>query len=165
MKFLKTGLISLCIILLVSACTTTNKARKKKKIRFTKKEYLEAIKPELSKISPAQVIEAKKLAIYHVGNFYKGLKNKDYAIFSKSQKLGKKIFDNWCKALSSKYGKLESQKYLGVKAEPFAMLHVWKWVFKEKIMNEIIQRDVLFSVRIVKYKNKSKCSLLVIGFE
>ena len=165
MNFLKTGLISLCIILLVSACATTDKTKKNKKTRLTKKEYLEALKPKLSKISPAEAIEAKKLAMYHAENFYKGLKNKDYAVFNKSKKLDKKNFNNWCNAVTRKYGKLESQKYLGVKPRALSMQYIWKWVFKEKMMNESIQRDILFSVRIVKFKKDKKCSLLVVGFE
>ena len=165
MKFFKSGLILLSITLLFCACSTTKPVKKKEKIKVTRQEYLKALEAKLSKISPEQAVEAKKLATFHAHNFYEGLKNKNYAIFSKSQKLGKKNFDLWCKAVNKKYGKLESQKYLGVKAEPLAMRYIWKWVFKEKVMNETLQRDVLFSARIVKYKNKKKLSLLVVGFE
>lgn len=165
MKFVKSGLMLLSIIVLLSGCTSTEKARKKKKIRVTPGEYFKAIKADLSTFSPSQAAEAKKMATFHADNFYKGLKNKDYALFRKTKNWGKKNFDGLCKDVAKNYGKLESQNYVGVKNEPLIMRFMWKWSFKNKIMKETFTRDILFNVFIIKYKNKEKCSLYFIGFK
>ncbi len=165
MRFFKTGLMLLSVVVLLSSCATTDKAKNKKKTRITPEEYLETQKPDLSKFSPSQATEAKKFAILHADNFYKGLKNKNHALFSKTRNLSKKDFNHFCKIVDEKYGKLESQSYVGVKAEPFTMQYMWKWSFKKKIMNQTFNRDLLFNVFIIKYKNKKNYSLYLMGFK
>jgi len=164
MKLIKSGLVLLGVIVLLSGCATTDKNKKIAK-KITYKDYFDSLKPDLSQFSASEKIEAKKIATTHAKNFYQGLKNRNHAIFSKSKKLRKQDFNVWCNAVNKRYGILESQKYVGVKSEPLIMRYVWKWVFKKKILNESFEKDILFSVRMIKYKKKNKCSLLVVGFE
>ena len=83
MKILKSSLMCLSIMLVLSACTSTNEAKKNKQKEI---EKIKKIKANLAKIADKEKQEAKKFAQSQADNYYKALKNKDYNAFCKSKK-------------------------------------------------------------------------------
>ena len=156
--------MSLSIILLLSACVTTEK--EKTKIARTKRNAeIKKIINNLTKISQKEEAEAKKFATSHAGNFYKSVKDKDYDSFCKSRKMSKKKFNQWHKAVTKRYGKLESQEYIGSISNPLIIRYIWKWNFSRKTKGKTLSREVLHSTYIAKDKEKNEYILLEVSWE
>ena len=154
MKFLKSGLMSLSIVLLLSACVATDKA---------KSEKHKKLKKNITKFLKKDKIEAKKFAISHADNYYKALKNKDYASLCKSKKISKKDFTKWHKAVTKTFGTLESKNYISSLSNPFVIRYMWKWNFSKKVEGKTLTREVLFNIFIVKDKKTNKYILFGAG--
>jgi hypothetical protein len=161
MKFLKLGLMSLSIILLLSACVTTDKAKKEKAIETKAKR----IRANLVKITATENDKAKKFAVSQAENYYKALKNKDYKSFYKSKKLSKKDFNKWHNTITKVYGTLKSQSYIGSIANPLVIRYMWKWNFSKKVKGKTLTREALYNVFIAKDKKKNKYILFATGLQ
>jgi hypothetical protein len=162
-NFFKTGLMSLSIILLLSACATTDKQKamndREKRIKEMRAKA-KKIRDSFAKVSPKDTIEGRKFATLHAENFFKAVKDKDYDAFCKSQKMSKKGFDQWCKKVMKRYGSLKSQKYLDSISNPLIIRYIWKWSFSRKTKGQNIPREVLFIVDIAKNKKTNKYLLV-----
>ena len=167
MKLLQSGFIILSAVVLLSGCASTDDKAKKKpeKIKLTPMQYLEGIKPDLAKISPKEEPKVRKFAAFHEENFYKALKNNDYKSFVKSKKLSKSDFKKWRAGVTRAYGELQSKSFIGVDAKPMIMRYMWKWNFKKKAMGTTLNREILYNVFVIKYKNKDHYDLFFVGPE
>jgi hypothetical protein len=164
MKLTTSFLAGLCVLGLLSGCATTKDAAEEKteeKKVLTPTEYLEKLKPNLIEITANA--EAKKFAETHADNFFNALKNRDYETFSKSKKLTKESFEKWCEAITKTYGELQSMSYVGVKENPYILRYMWKWDFQKKDMGTTFNRQILYNVFIIKYKNKANYDLFFVG--
>jgi len=161
MKFFKSGLISLSIIFLLSACVTTDKAKNKE----AKNTKAKQIKANLAKFLPTEETEAKKFAVSQAENYYKALKDKDYESFCKSKKFSKQKFDKWHNAITKLYGTLESQSYVGSISNPLVIRYMWKWTFSRKTKGKTLSREALYNVFIAKNKKTNKYLLFTTGLQ
>ena len=161
MKILKSGLILLSIIVVLGGCTSTDQAKQTKEgIAKIKK-----IKGNLDKILEKDKMEAKKIAASHAENYYKALKDKDYASLCKSKQISKKQFNKWYDAVTKAYGKLESQKYVGSISNPLVVRYMWKWKFSRKVKGKTLTREALYNVFIAKDKETKKYILFTTGLQ
>lgn len=160
MKFFTSGLISLSIVLLLSACATTDKAKNE-----DAKTKAKRIRANLGKFMPAEDTAAKKFAVSQAENYYKALKDKNYESFCKSKKLSRRKFNAWYKAITKVYGKLESQRYVGAIENPLVIRYMWKWTFSRKAKNKTISREALYNVFIAKNKKTNKYLLFSTGLQ
>ncbi|MCK4982938.1 MAG: hypothetical protein KAS17_08445 [Victivallaceae bacterium] len=168
MKFLKSGLMLLSVLMLISGCATTEKEKAKiarAKAIKTRNAEIKQIKDNLTRFSEKEEAEAKKFAISKAGNFYKSVKDKDYDSFCKSRKMSKKKFNQWHKAVTKRYGKLESQEYIGSISNPLIIRYIWKWNFSRKTKGKTLSREVLHSTYIAKDKQKNEYILLEVSWE
>jgi len=159
MKMLKSGIVLLSVVMLLSGCTTTNDKQKEMNAKAKK------IKDNLAKISKQEESEAKKFAITHANNYFKALKEKDYDAFCKSKKMSKKKFDQWHKSVTKVYGKLQSQSYIGSISNPLVLRYMWKWNFTKKTKGKTKTREALYNVFIAKNKEKNEYVLFTTGLQ
>ncbi len=157
MKFFKLVFMSLSVVVLLSACSSIDQARKNKKDKKAK--------AKLARILPEEAAEAKKFAASQAENYYKALKNNDYESFCKSRKANRKDFDKWHQSLTKTFGKLESQSYMGSIANPLFIRYMWKWNFKRNRKGKTFNRQILYNVYIVKDKVKNKYILVKTGLQ
>ncbi|MFA6716351.1 MAG: hypothetical protein WCS27_13305 [Victivallaceae bacterium] len=157
MKFLKSGLVALAVIGLLSGCKSTEKK--------TNLDKAKEIKAGLANILKEEKAEARKFADAQAKNYYKALKDKDYEAFCKSKKLSKKEFDKWHKAVTQMYGKLESEKYISSISNPLVIRYMWRWTFTRKVKDKTITREALYNVFIAKDKSKNKYILITTGLQ
>ena len=162
MKILKSSLMCLSIMLVLSACTSTNEAKKNKQKEI---EKIKKIKANLATIAAKDKQEAQKFAQSQADNYYKALKDKDYDAFCKSKKMSKKQFNQWHKAVTRAYGKLESQSYIGSISNPLVVRYMWKWNFTRKAKGKDIKREALYNVFIAKDKETNKYVLFTTGLQ
>ena len=161
MKFLKSSLILLSIVTVLSGCSSTDQTKNKKAMNDEAKK----IKAKLSKFSEAEKLEAQKFAASHAENYYKALKDKDYAAFCKSKKMSKKKFNKWHKSVTKVYGTLESQDYVGLISNPLVVRYMWKWKFSKKTKGKTLTREALYNVFIAKDKQTNKYILFTTGLQ
>ncbi|MDD5697939.1 MAG: hypothetical protein PHH77_04920 [Victivallaceae bacterium] len=153
MNFFKSGLIVSSAIVLLCGCSTVKQPPKNE------------VKPNLSKIQPAETEAAKKFASSQAENYFKALKNNDYKAFCKSKKLNREDFKKWHRSIIQACGKLESQEYMGAVSNPLIIRYMWKWNFKKEIKGKVSDRQALYSVYVVKDKKENKYILFASGLQ
>jgi hypothetical protein len=79
--------------------------------------------------------------------------------------MSRKKFDQWHKAVSKVYGKLETQKYVGKISNPLVVRYMWQWNFTKTIKGKTYTREALYNVFIAKDKKNNKYILVSTGLQ
>ena len=166
MKLIRLSMVAAGAIILLSGCASTDPAAEQKQKQKEMAKKIKDIKANLQKISSKDESDAKKFAQTQADNYFKALKDKDYAAFCKGKKLSKANFNKWYKALNTIYGKLESQSYVGVVSNPMIIRYMWKWNFSKTGKNgKTFKRQALYNVYVVKDKKTNKYILYTSGLQ
>lgn len=151
----------MCAAALLSGCATTGS----KNAMEEADKKANNIKSKLGKIEAQEAVAAKNFAQSQADNYFKALKFKDYESFCKSKKLTRKKFDQWHKAVTQVYGKLENQKYIGKISNPLVIRYMWQWNFTKKVKGKTFKREALYNVFIAKDKKAKKYILFTTGLQ